>query len=287
MITVADILRNIEILRNLNRIQKNRRLWLKFRFLSLFSNMEYFRFRCNLCGQFSTSPLIEICARESASCYHCGSSLRYRSIIHILSLELFGESLILQDFPKAEIVGIGMSDPDVYAIPLSRRLSYTNTFYHKEPKVDITSIEPQMKSSCDFIISSEVFEHVPPPIELAFQNIYSLLKPGGVCVFTVPCTKDVSTKEHFPDLHDYKLVKKWGKTMLINKTKDGVDQIFDNLIFHGGKGSTLEMRVFSESSLIENISKASFKDIEIHKCHKPEYGIIWNITESLPISMRR
>ncbi|MGH9903496.1 MAG: hypothetical protein ACRD68_16940, partial [Pyrinomonadaceae bacterium] len=79
----------------------------------------------------------------------------------MLSTELFGESLALTDFPeRRDISGIGMSDWDGYAAPLALKLGYQNTYYHQEPKLDITSIEPALESTLDFIISSDVFEHV-------------------------------------------------------------------------------------------------------------------------------
>jgi len=182
---------------------------------------------------------------------------------------------------------MGMSDSEVYSIPLQTALQYQNTFYHKEPMLDILAITPDMENSFDFIISSEIFEHIPPPVEIAFKNLYALLKPGGVCVFSVPYEKNGLTKEHFPDLFDYKIIDKDGRKVVINKDKDGTEKIYTNVRFHGGKGSTLEMRVFSESSLLDSLSKAGFRHIRIHDDHKPEYGIIWRLNRSFPISMKK
>lgn len=276
----------LERLKTVHQRIRLRKLRLEFGARRIFSNAEFLRFRCNICGKFSNAPLVEVCEREHRSCYNCGSTLRLRSIIHVLSLELFDESLLLPDFPETEKTGIGMSDPDRYSIPLAKKLSYTNTFYHKEPKLDIASIEPQMVNSADFVISSDVFEHVAPPVESAFRNLYRLLKPGGICIFSVPYEKEGITTEHFPELHEYRLVQDGHKTVLINKTKDGAEQVFDNLTFHGGKGSTLVMRHFSESSLIASLSEAGFADIKIHDSDMPEYGIIWRANQSPPISMK-
>jgi len=80
--------------------------------------------------------------------------MRMRSIIHLLSLELFAESIPLSDFPfQPSLKGIGMSDWDGYAEPLAKKLGYTNTFYHKEPRLDITAIDPDSERTLDFIIS--------------------------------------------------------------------------------------------------------------------------------------
>ena len=138
----------------------------------------------------------------------------------------------------------------------------------------------------DFIISSDVFEHVPPPVSIAFANARKLLKPGGVLVFTVPYIKDGKTREHFPDLYKYEIIKKGSRCFLKNTTRDGVEQIFDNLVFHGGAGATLEMRVFSESSLREEFAKAGFNNITIYREPDFDHGIYWPNDWSLPIAAR-
>src|SRR5688572_25877901 len=102
------------------------------------------RFRCNICGAACETPRSTI-ARERASCDSCGSTVRWRSIISVLSTELFGQNLALPDFPnRPDIRGIGMTDWGVYASQLAKKFTYTNTFYHTEPKLDITSIPPEM-----------------------------------------------------------------------------------------------------------------------------------------------
>jgi len=58
-----------------------------------------------------------------------------------------------------------MSDlPDV-ASRLADKFDYTNTFYHQEPSFDVTHPDVRDRGRYDFILSSEVMEHVPPPIE--------------------------------------------------------------------------------------------------------------------------
>jgi DNA-directed RNA polymerase subunit RPC12/RpoP len=264
------------------------RLRIIFMFISLFSHQDFLKYRCNICGKVSSTPLSIIQSRERASCHYCGSTLRFRSIINALSLELFKESRILPDCPESkEIVGVGMSDSDIYAIPLSRKFRYTNTYYHKDPKINILSITPEMKNQADFIISSDVFEHIPYPIEKAFENLYDLLRNHGVCIFSVPYTTHDTTVEYFPDLFDYKIVQEKGRSKLVNKTKEGEIQVYDDLCFHDGAGSTLAMRIFSRSSLIKNIADAGFVKIKIHDENIPEYGIIWGDSPSVTISMSK
>jgi SAM-dependent methyltransferase len=153
-------------------------------------------FRCNICGhrcvakgQTSTGKFNPARAADQ----HCAGDPLF-----MYSMELFGESLSIQDFPASpHITGIGMSDWDGYAIQLSGKLNYRNTYYHQEPKLDITRSDPSLEGAFDFIISSDVFEHVPPPISKAFENTRKLLKPDGVLIFSVPYSKDEKTVEHF------------------------------------------------------------------------------------------
>ncbi len=243
-------------------------------------------FRCNICGQACLVKVSEL-SREAAFCKSCGSTMRMRAIIHILSTELFGRSLALTDFPvKPDITGIGMSDWDGYARTLAHKFDYKNTFYHQEPKLNITRIDPALEGKFDFIIASDVFEHVCPPVSIAFENIGKLLKPNGVFIFSVPYSKDEETVEHFPELHDYQVIEADGRYILKNITKSGVSQVFENPVFHGGAGLTLEMRLFSESALIKEFHKAKLNKIKIYKDSDFDHGIHWDVDWSLPMSVR-
>ncbi len=186
------------------------------------------------------------------------------------------------------LTGIGISDSRVYASLLRKKFSYTNTFFHKSPRLDITNVSDELKGTADFVIASEVFEHVPPPVEKAFANLYALLKPGGFCVFTVPYLAEGVTKEHFPDLFKFRIESSRDKKVLINKTRDGAEQVFKDLNFHGGKGSTLEMRLFALDSLLANFNNAGFVDVAIHRESYPGFGICQeNLSSSFTITARR
>jgi SAM-dependent methyltransferase len=244
------------------------------------------RFRCNVCGR-DGKALSERFGREQVSC-RCGSTVRFRSLIHVLSLELFGESKAIADFPiRPDLVGLDMSGAANYALPLAQRIGYVNTFLHKAPFLDITSPGKEWLSRCDFLISSDVFEHVAPPVSRAFRNAIRLLKPGGVLVLTVPYRPEGQTLEHFPDLHDFRIEKRNGRHTLTNVTSDGRHQVFENLVFHGGEGETLEMRVFSLRGLIDELENAGFEQIRVHDDAVPEFGIAWPQPWSLPLSARR
>lgn len=247
-------------------------------------------FACNICGGSNESDLADLW-RETPTCTKCGSTVRMRSIVHILTMELFGESMALPSLPlRKDLMGIGMSCWDGYAIPLAERLGFTNTYYHKEPRLDITDIPETEVGKYDFITSTDVFEHVAPPVNRAFVNARRLLKSGGVFVFSVPYDRPgkrwARTIEHFPDLHDYKIIRDDGKTHLVNTTRKGKKQVFHDLIFHGGEGDTLEMRLFSERSLLAEFFKAGFNDIAIYRNAYLPHGMYWRNDKSISMAAR-
>lgn len=252
---------------------------------------EPFTFRCNICDQQNEATLGGL-TREASTCKKCGSTVRMRSIIQILTTELFERSLSISQIspPRPDIVGIGMSCWDGYAIPLAHRLAYKNTYYHQEPRLDITKIEPAMEGTLDFILSTDVFEHVEPPVSRAFENAKKLLKPGGVLVFSVPFNHPgedmVPTKEHFPELNDYSIETTPTGYRLKNTTRAGEVQYFNDLVFHGGPGSTLEMRVFSESSMLHELTEAGFENITIYSDPDLRHGIYWQNKWSVPLAAR-
>ena len=246
-------------------------------------------FRCNLCGDINRGrplPLVE--NREAQSCMKCFSSLRMRSVIHWLSIELFGRSLPLTEFPvDKSIRGLGMSDWDGYAQTLAAKLDYVNTFYDREPRLDITRIRGRDEGRYRFLISSDVLEHVPVGgLDAAFRNARRLLGAGGTLVLTVPFTKDAETREHFPLMNDFRIVEEGGRRVLLNRTVAGVEERFDSLVFHGGEGMTLEMRQFSERDLRRRLREAGFCSVRVCPDHVPEFGILWPMDWAVPIVAR-
>jgi SAM-dependent methyltransferase len=240
-------------------------------------------FRCNICGAVCRVAPAAL-SRETPSCSACGSTVRTRTIVHLLTCELFGRSVALPDMPhRPDLIGIGLSDSAAYAVPLAQKLGYTNTYFHTGPRLDIADVPADRAAEADFIVASDVFEHVAPPVARAFVNARRLLKPAGVLIFSVPFSLDAETVEHFPDLHDYRLVDTGGSWRLENRTVDGREQVFTDLVFHGGPGTTLEMRLFSRAGLEREFTAAGFARLRIADEPCPEHGIVWPEPWSVPM----
>ena len=211
-----------------------------------------------------------------------------RDMINLLSLGLFGKSIPLAEFPDSKSIrGIGMSDWLPYATRLAEKFDYVNTYYHQKPFLDITKIDDSQAGQYDFILSTDVFEHVTPPVSIAFSNTYKLLRDNGVFVFSVPYSLEPETVEHFPELHDFKILGTDGQYRLENITAKGDRQVFHDLIFHGGPGSTLEMRLFSLADLQHQLSAAGFSDVQVMSEPCFEHGIWHRESYSLPILARK
>jgi SAM-dependent methyltransferase len=242
-------------------------------------------FTCNICGRDNQ---VEKLDSEPSSCAGCGSNVRLRALIYLLSKELFAEPLILPDFPALSAIrGVGLSDQRSYASRLAEKLDYTNTYYDREPRLDITEPHPERHETYDFILSSDVFEHIAVPVERAFEEACLLLKPHGVLCLTVPSSLDEQTLEHYPDLLQYAVVDLAGTLVLINRKADGTLQIRDNLVFHGGVGATLEMRLFSQRDLEQKLLSAGFETVHFQTQPVPQFGIAFEGKWSLPLVARK
>ncbi len=230
-------------------------------------------FKCNLCGQNNIVPITQL-EREIRSCATCNSTVRMRHLSWIVSRCLFNRDLTIPDFPlRKDILGTGMTDPSEVAVPLSERLGYHNSFYDGEPRLDITDIPTESIGRYDFLISSEVFEHIPTPVHRAFVNARRLLKKGGHFIFSVPFGEQNETIEHFPDMHRYEVRRNGEEGFLINWTASGVMQIRHSVAFHPGRGDTLEMRFFSVPDIIAHLKAAGFTDITLWQKSYLPFGI--------------
>ena len=244
-------------------------------------------FQCNICGT-RNGTLPDPADREVASCRGCGSTIRTRSVMQVLSEHLFGTTIPVRDFPKLKgIRGIGMSDSPDYAPLLADRFDYKNTWFDQEPRFDATDVPDSEFGRYDFVVSSEVLEHIAPPVERAFRSLSRVLKPNGVLILTTPFGPHEKTREHYPALHEFAVVSLGEKLVLVNRTRGGEIEVHENLVFHGGPGATLEMRLFAEKHLRDGLRYAGFEAIEFYPGPAREWGIVQQGWWSLPIAARK
>ena len=81
-----------------------------------------------------------------------------------------------------------------------------------------------------------------------------MLRNNGAFIFSVPYVLTGKPLEHFPNLFDYLIESRNGKHVMINTTREGRIEEFEDLIFHGGEGETLEKRVFSLPDLLDELA---------------------------------
>jgi SAM-dependent methyltransferase len=240
-------------------------------------------FTCNICGQPSVFAPVEDW-REEPTCTHCRSSVRMRSIVHFLLEGLLGRSEPLSSTAPRKLLGAGLSDWEGYAEPLAELFDYTNTFFHCEPRLDICRPGPERLGRYDFLISSDVFEHVPTPVAHAFEGAFAMLRPGGLLVLTVPFGWNPRTVEHYPDLENFKVVELGDRFVVVTQDKHGVFALDTDPVFHGGPGTTLEMRLFSSDDLMADLAAAGFTDIRLHDEAVPEWGIFPRNVYGVPVT---
>ena len=245
-------------------------------------------FTCNICAARNRRERSEL-TREGASCSSCGSSVRIRSLVRALSMELFGVAIPLVHLPRIKSLrGLGMSDTHSYADHLARKFDYRNTFWGRPPHFDLTNPGSEHTGKYDFVLSSEILEHVAPPVDQAFRNVLDMLTDTGVLVMTVPYSVEEKMTEHYPDLYEYGFVRLGETTALVNATRTGEVQVFRHPVFHlESARSAVEMREFTENDLTQIISAAGFVDVRIHSDDDPEFGIVHQETWSLPITARK
>jgi SAM-dependent methyltransferase len=245
-------------------------------------------FRCNICGVHN-GLLASTIHREDGACCGCGGNVRFRSIAAVLTQRLLGKIVILDELESNDSIhGVGMSDAECYSSRLQSKFKYTNTFFHCEPLLDITQPDERWIGRNDFVISSDVFEHVAPPVQRAFDNLHALLRPGGTTVFSVPFSLENETQEHFPNLHKFTVREESSDVWVLdNVTTEGKSEQFRNLVFHGGPGTTIEMRLFSLPALKRHFEAAGFVDFRVHNEASFENGIFWLEPWSITISAVR
>ena len=224
-------------------------------------------FKCNLCDTLNTQS--ESFSREGNQCSSCNSNSRLRYAAYIV------QCLLEESVGK---IGLGLSENPSLAGYLKSRSVYINSFYHlpeNDPlHFDLLNLKDKDIGTYDYMTSLDVFEHIPPPAKNAFIGAFNTLKPGGYLILSVPYTLGLETIEHFPNLYQFSLVRSFKEDQYIlkNTTKAGEHEEFEDLIFHGGPGQTLEMRVFCEDHIQRLLTESGFTEVKFWSENFPEIG---------------
>lgn len=235
-----------------------------------FTKKRHLWFLCNSCLAIRRTSLTSD-LREGLVCPSCGLNSRQRAVLLAAQRNAKKAFLLRKNL---KIIGVSDGAPIESAFRDRFGKAYENFEFHTEPFLDITKVQDVPDSFADVVTCSEVLEHVQPPVELAFSGLYKLLKPGGLLILSVPHTGVNSMHvEHFPVMQNSKLIFE-PVPVLRGIDLQGNERKFSQLFFHGGAGATLEYRVFSETSLKENLEKAGFIKNQAQGDNRL-FGCIW------------
>lgn len=138
--------------------------------------------------------------REGLICIGCGSARRTMVLAHgilefankILGLEStsFKKLVTEEKFQKLKIAELNSLGALHQFLKISPNLHYSE-YASKSPDIrseDLMNLSYE-DNAFDWVLHSETLEHVPN-FQSAWKEIYRVLKPGGVCIFTIPVVAD-------------------------------------------------------------------------------------------------
>jgi hypothetical protein len=194
------------------------------------------------------------------TCSECSSTWRVRATALAL---LTGLGFPPSPFPEISADwsrrGIGLSDHVALAAAISSRFDYTNTYLHRYPRFDLLDVTDDLMGELEFVICSDVLEHVPPPEDSGARGLAQVLCPGGFAVLSVPTSNADETLEFYPGLVSW-TVESDHSISWVDAT--GQTHIDHNPEYHGGPGQTLAFRLFSARSFARALTAAGFSRVE-------------------------
>lgn len=235
-------------------------------------------FVCSICGQVNLARNEQNIRRELMICQACGSNMRFRAIACAITQALTGSVCILSDLPiDLSIKSIGISDAAQYAQILEQKLSYTNTYLHTKPQLDIENLASfSSYGLLDLIVCSDVLEHTLKPPMRVLVNLAQSIKPGGYLVLSAPSFLMPDHIERYPSLNSYDVEKAAdGSYRLIFHTPFSTHGVDNQPVFHGGPGRVLELRIISHPQLLQECELAGFELIWNHVPALSNYGAQW------------
>jgi len=156
------------------------------------------------------------------------------------------------------LIGVGISDVPTIHRYLRKKFGYVNTHLHREPKLDLCKVTDDYRGVAQFVICSDVLEHVPPPVEKAVSGLRSLVASGGVAVIIVPHVEEGMTEELYPGLVEYEVRE--GRVYW--QDANGRTHCDETPEFHGGSEPALAYRIWALSDLEEKLKRPGFRRVE-------------------------
>ena len=146
---------------------------------------------CNICGHPTLFVITDANLRENVICIFCRSFNRARQMYHLFSLQKKSEDIRIWNMENSgslhKMLLKTYGDKYVYSAYLGKGIK-SGTIKQGVRHEDV--LKTSFPSDhFDFVLSSDVLEHVPKP-EDAFIEIKRILKPAGIFIFTVPFLED-------------------------------------------------------------------------------------------------
>lgn len=157
---------------------------------------------CPLCG---CSEFRDFRGRIAVQCTNCKSLPRGRSSFLLIQklVRLNKQSRVAHFAPELGlstklfgICGHGYEAYDFHPPRYQERINFTEI-----RKCDLCNdIDTFEKGSYDVVLHNHVMEHVPCNYAMVLRNLQTLLKPGGVQIFSVPITRGYTAANYSPAL---------------------------------------------------------------------------------------
>lgn len=229
---------------------------------------------CNVCGHGVDFHGFTKDERESGFCPVCGSFNRQRQMVAAIRALCGQTPTGPLDFPDGFVIYNTESTRALHnllnEVPGYICSEYFGPGISAGPYAGATRHEDLQRlsldtDSVDLMLSSDVLEHIPHPYE-AHRQIFRVLKPGGVHIFTVPFNLD-------SPLDDVRATEAHGYVTYLKEK-----------VFHGDpmkpNDGVLVWTLPGLQMLIE-LTRIGF-DVSVYNLHMPEFGIIgpWSLVFS-------
>jgi len=220
---------------------------------------------CTVCGRLSYFIMYFDNHREFGYCLLCRASNRKRQVCYLLRRELkmknIGKITTTASILNAESTG-GLHNS------LKHNVNYISSEYfgnkYKSGEMvngilHVNLLDTHFDDNkFDFILTSDVMEHIPEPYQ-AFREIRRILKPGGAHIFTVPFYQTHYFDEKRAEIRDNRVIHHMEPMYHMDPNNPNGILVYN--IF------SLEM--------VLHLSRIGFRTV-MHKLYDFRYGIFGN-----------